>query len=111
MIYRLMALPITALVSFGVQAQQAPTLADQAAAPRANAEQDQQVQQPHAARQREAVVRAPAVRSEVPQIETYPPLPSEQPCFRIGRFALDVPDSLPDATKSIGASALPMDRF
>lgn len=53
----------------------------------------------------------PSVRSDVPRAETYPPLPSEQPCFRIDRFALDVPDSLPDAAKSAGASALPMDRF
>ncbi len=51
------------------------------------------------------------MRSEGPRAETYPPLPSEQPCFRIERFALDVPDSLPDTAKSAGASALPMDRF
>ncbi|MBN3780032.1 ShlB/FhaC/HecB family hemolysin secretion/activation protein [Burkholderia sp. Ac-20345] len=108
---QLMVLPISALVSIAAQAQQAPTPADQAAAARANAEQDRQAQQQRDAQQREAVVRAPSVRSDVPQIETYPTLPAEQPCFRIDRFALDVPDSLPDAAKAIGASALPMDRF
>ncbi|EJO57677.1 hypothetical protein BURMUCF1_1181 [Burkholderia multivorans ATCC BAA-247] len=41
----------------------------------------------------------------------YPTLPSEMPCFRIERFALDVPDALPASLKSQGASALPMDRF
>ncbi|MCM3016167.1 hypothetical protein M3570_21075, partial [Bacillus subtilis] len=41
----------------------------------------------------------------------YPTLPSETPCFRIERFALDVPDALPTAVKSQGASTLPMDRF
>jgi hemolysin activation/secretion protein len=42
---RLTALPITALVSLAVHAQQAPTPADQAAAAKANAEQDRQAQQ------------------------------------------------------------------
>ncbi|RQQ50445.1 ShlB/FhaC/HecB family hemolysin secretion/activation protein [Burkholderia stagnalis] len=108
---RLAALPLTAFVSLGVHAQQAPTPADQAAAARANAEQDRQAQQQRDAQQRDAALRAPSVLSEVPRAETYPPLPTEQPCFRIDRFALDVPDSLPDAAKSAGASALPMDRF
>ncbi|MBJ9968035.1 ShlB/FhaC/HecB family hemolysin secretion/activation protein [Burkholderia seminalis] len=108
---RLAVLPLTALVSLMVQAQQAPTPADRAAAARANAEQDRQAKQQRDAQQREATVSAPAVRSEVPQVETYPSLPTEQPCFRIDRLALDVPDSLPDTAKSQGASALPMDRF
>ncbi|MBN3777316.1 ShlB/FhaC/HecB family hemolysin secretion/activation protein [Burkholderia sp. Ac-20345] len=108
---RLAALPITALVSLAVQAQQAPIPADQAAAARANAEQDRQAQQQRDAQQRDATVRAPSVRSEVPHIEAYPALPAETPCFRIDRFTLDVPGSLPDATKAQGASALPMDRF
>ncbi|KWE50669.1 hypothetical protein WL76_19885 [Burkholderia ubonensis] len=108
---RLAALPIAALVSLGVQAQQAPTPADQAAAARANAEQDRQAQQQRDAQQRDATVRAPSVRSEVPHVEAYPALPIETPCFRIDRFTLDVPDSLPDAAKTQGASALPMDRF
>lgn len=100
-----------ALLSLGVHAQQALTPADQAAAARANAEQDRQAQQQRDAQQRDAALRAPSVRSDVPRAETFPLLPSEQPCFRIDRFALDVPDSLPAATKSVGASALPMDRF
>ncbi|KVD02837.1 hypothetical protein WI78_04030 [Burkholderia ubonensis] len=109
--HRLTVLPIAALVSFGVHAEQAPTSADQAAAARANAEQDRQAQQQRDAQQREAAVRAPSVRSEVPHAETYPTLPVETPCFRIDRFTLDVPDSLPDGVKAKGASALPMDRF
>lgn len=103
--------PIIALFSLSVSAQQAPTPADQAAAARANAEQDRQARQQRDAQQRDAEMRAPSVRSEVPRAATYPPLPVEQPCFRIDRFALDVPDSLPDVAKSAGASALPMDRF
>ncbi|MFP3480339.1 ShlB/FhaC/HecB family hemolysin secretion/activation protein, partial [Burkholderia sp. SIMBA_057] len=63
------------------------------------------------AQQRDATVRAPSVRSEVPKVEAYPALPTETPCFRIDRFTLDVPASLPDAAKAQGASALPMDRF
>ncbi|MGR8023364.1 ShlB/FhaC/HecB family hemolysin secretion/activation protein [Burkholderia cenocepacia] len=108
---RLATLPLTALLSIGVQAQQAPTPADQAAAARANAEQDRQAQQQRDAQQRDAAVRAPSVRSDVPKIEAYPALPTETPCFRIERFTLDVPASLPDAVKAQGASALPMDRF
>jgi hemolysin activation/secretion protein len=63
------------------------------------------------AQQRAVTVRAPSVRSEVPKVEAYPALPTETPCFRIDRFTLDVPASLPDAAKAQGASALPMDRF
>ncbi|KVM82189.1 hypothetical protein WJ60_24600 [Burkholderia ubonensis] len=107
----LAALPITALMSLGVQAQQAPTPADQAAATRANAEQDRQAQQQRDAQQRDAAVRTPSVRSEVPKVEAYPALPTETPCFRIDRFSLEVPSSLPDISKAQGASALPMDRF
>ena len=108
---RLAALPISAMVALGVHAQQAPTPADQAAAARANAERDRQSLQQHDALQRDAAVRAPSVRSEVPGIEAYPALPAETPCFHIDRFTLDVPASLPDAAKAQGASALPMDRF
>lgn len=110
-IRRLATLSFVAAVSFEVHAQQAPTPEDRAAAARANAEQDRQAQQQRDAQQRDAVLRAPSVRSDVPRAETYPPLPGEQPCFRIDHFALDVPDSFPDAAKSAGASALPMDRF
>ncbi|MBR8216274.1 ShlB/FhaC/HecB family hemolysin secretion/activation protein [Burkholderia vietnamiensis] len=108
---QLAALPITALVSLGVLAQQAPTPADQAAAARANAEQDRQAQQQRDAQQRDAAVRAPSVRSEVPHVEAYPTLPTETPCFRVDHFVVDVPDSLPNGVKAQGASALPMDRF
>ena len=91
--------------------QQAPSPVDQAAAVRANAEQDRQAQQQREAQQRDAAVRAPSARSDVPKVEAYPALPAETPCFRIDHFTLDVPNSLPDAAKAQGASALPMDRF
>ncbi|MBJ9617755.1 ShlB/FhaC/HecB family hemolysin secretion/activation protein [Burkholderia multivorans] len=104
-------LSIASFVPMTGYTQQAPSPADQAAAARANAEQDRQAQQQREAQQRETVVRAPSVRSDVPRIEAYPALPIETPCFRIDRFALDVPSSLPDAAKVQGASALPMDRF
>ncbi|KWI45687.1 hypothetical protein WT72_33010 [Burkholderia pseudomultivorans] len=80
--------------------------ADQAAAARANAEQDRQVQQ-----QRDAAVHAPSVLSEVPRVEAFPAIPAETPCFSIDRISLDVPDALPSAVKAHGASALPLDRF
>lgn len=108
---RLTALPFTALVSLAAQAQHVPTPADQAAAARANAEQERQAQQQRDAQQRDAAARAPSVRSELPNVEAYPSLPVEQPCFRIDRFVLDVLDALPDAVKVQGASALPLDRF
>lgn len=99
------------LVPITASAQQAPTPVDRAAAARANAEQDRQAQQQREAQQREAVVQAPSVRSEIPHVGAYPALPTETPCFRIGRFVLDVPSSLPDAVKVQAASELPMDRF
>ncbi|WP_175881506.1 ShlB/FhaC/HecB family hemolysin secretion/activation protein [Burkholderia sp. BCC0044] len=72
---------------------------------------DQQIRQQEEARERERTVTAPGVRSSVTASAGYPALPSETPCFRIDRFALDVPDALPASLKSQGASALPMDRF
>ncbi|QUN44441.1 ShlB/FhaC/HecB family hemolysin secretion/activation protein [Burkholderia cenocepacia] len=72
---------------------------------------DQQIRQQEEARERERTVAAPGVRSSVTASAGYPALPSETPCFRIDRFALDVPDTLPASLKSQGASALPMDRF
>ncbi|AFJ88021.1 TPA: ShlB/FhaC/HecB family hemolysin secretion/activation protein [Burkholderia vietnamiensis] len=108
---RLAVFQFSALMSIGVHAQQAATPTDQAAAARANAEQDRQVQQQRDVQQRDAAVRAPSVRSDVPKVEAYPALPTETPCFRIDRFTLDVPPSLPDAAKAQGASTLPMDRF
>ncbi|MBY8609075.1 ShlB/FhaC/HecB family hemolysin secretion/activation protein [Burkholderia arboris] len=72
---------------------------------------DQQIRQQEEARERERTVTAPGVRSSVTASAGYPALLSETPCFRIDRFALDVPDALPASLKSQGASALPMDRF
>jgi hemolysin activation/secretion protein len=106
-----LALPLTALVSLASNAQHAPTPADEAAAARANAEQNQQIQQQRIAQQRDATVQAPATRSTLPTFAGYPLLPVETPCFRIGRFALDVPATLPDAVRSKGASTLSLDPF
>jgi len=108
---RLAALPLTALVSLASNAQHAPTPADEAAAARANAEQNQQIQQQRDAQQRDATVQAPAVRSALPTFEGFPLLPKEAPCFRIETFALDVPTTLPDTIRSKGASALSLDPF
>lgn len=106
---RLAALPLIALVTLASNAQQIPTPADEAAAARANAEQQQQLQRQREAQVRESAVSTPSVRSELPKVETYPMLPSETPCFRIDRFTLDVPATLPDAARAKGASALPLD--
>ncbi|MFM0320962.1 ShlB/FhaC/HecB family hemolysin secretion/activation protein [Caballeronia glebae] len=108
---KLTALPLTALISLAVHAQQAPRPAHEAAAARANAIQDQQVQQQREAQQRESAVQSPAVRSTVPDDGGFPILPSETPCFRIDTFALDVPPTLPAASREKGASALPLDPF
>ncbi|WP_143750161.1 ShlB/FhaC/HecB family hemolysin secretion/activation protein, partial [Caballeronia ptereochthonis] len=108
---RLTALPLTALATLAVQAQEASTLADEAAAARANARQDQRVQQQREAEQREAAVQAPIVRSTLPGEGEFPTLPQEAPCFRIDAFTLDVPATLPDEIRARGASDLPLDRF
>ncbi|MGF6640591.1 ShlB/FhaC/HecB family hemolysin secretion/activation protein [Paraburkholderia sp. MM6662-R1] len=111
---RLSLLPLIASASLAgqaVHAQQAPTPADTAAAARANAEQIQQVKEQHEAQQRDATVKAPAVRSTVERASNWPELPVETPCFRIDSFVLDVPATLPDAVRKQGASALPLDRF
>ena len=108
---RLAALPLTALVSLASNAQLAPTPADEAAAARANAEQNQTIQQQRDAQQRDATVQAPVVRSALQESEGFPMLPVESPCFRIASFALDVPATLPDAVRSKGASNLPLDPF
>ncbi|SEJ87658.1 ShlB/FhaC/HecB family hemolysin secretion/activation protein [Paraburkholderia diazotrophica] len=105
---RLAALPLTALVTLA-SAQRAPTPADEAAAARANGEQNQQLQQQRDAQQRTQTVNAPAVRSTAPKAEGFPVLPTESPCFRIDTFALEVPSTLPDAIRKRGVSALPLD--
>jgi hemolysin activation/secretion protein len=105
---RLAALPLTALVSLA-HSQQTPP--DVAAAARTNAEQNQQIQQQRDAQQRAATVAAPVVRSAAPVAGEWPILPVETPCFRIDSFAVEVPDTLPEAIRVKGASALPMDPF
>ncbi|NIF70534.1 MULTISPECIES: ShlB/FhaC/HecB family hemolysin secretion/activation protein [unclassified Burkholderia] len=107
----IMTLAAAWLLPFAAFAQHPPTPADRAAAARANAEQDRQARQQQEAQQREAVVQASSVRSEIPLVGLYPSLPTETPCFRIDQFSLDVPNSLPPALRAQGASALPMDRF
>ena len=91
------------LIVASVSAQEAPRLAAQG--------NDQQIRQQEEARERERAVSAPGVRSGVTASVGYPELPSESPCFRIDRFSLGVPDTLPASVKAQGASALPMDRF
>ncbi|MFM0519148.1 MULTISPECIES: ShlB/FhaC/HecB family hemolysin secretion/activation protein [Caballeronia] len=108
---KLAALPLSTALTLAAHAQQAPTIADEAAAARANALRNQQVQQQRDAGQREATVQAPVVRSTVPTDGTFPALPNEQPCFRVDTFALTVPATLPNAIREQGASALPLDRF
>jgi hemolysin activation/secretion protein len=108
---RLAALPLTALVSLASNAQHAPTPADEAAAARANAEQNQQVQQQRDAQQRDMTVQAPAVRSTLIEPDGHPMLPIETPCFRIDRLKLDVPETVPEASRKKGASTLPLDPF
>ncbi|WGY71821.1 ShlB/FhaC/HecB family hemolysin secretion/activation protein [Burkholderia cepacia] len=75
------------------------------------ASNDQRAREQEEARERERTVSAPAVRSSMTERVAFPSLPTESPCFRIDRFALDVPDSLPNTVKAQGASTLPMDRF
>lgn len=106
---RLVALPLTALVTLASNAQQTPP--DVAAATRANAEQQQQVQQQRDAQQRAATVAAPVVRSAAPAAGEWPVLPVETPCFRVDTFSVEVPDTLPEVARVKGASALPMDPF
>ncbi|WP_250493209.1 ShlB/FhaC/HecB family hemolysin secretion/activation protein [Caballeronia sp. GAWG1-1] len=108
---RLAVLPLIALIPLAVHAQQAPSMADEAAATRANALQEQQVQRQREAQQRDAAIQTPSVRSTVPSDQVFTTLPTESPCFRINTFTLDVPPSLPDAIRAKGASALPLDPF
>jgi hemolysin activation/secretion protein len=98
----LAALPLTALVAL------APNVQGQSLG---GLETEQNQQQRRDAQQREAAVTAPTVRSTLTKPEAFPALPSETPCFRIDRFALDVPDNLSAAAKTKGASALPLDPF
>lgn len=98
------------LTAFGVSAQ-TPTPADIANAARTGVQQDQRNEQQRESGERDRTVNAPAVRSTAPAAGAYPDLPTEQPCFRVNRFTLDVPSMLPEAVRSQGASALPQDRF
>lgn len=76
-----------------------------------NAEQDQRTRQQQEARERAAIIEAPAVRAEATARSEFPALPKEAPCFRIDRFVLEVPKDLPADLQTAGASALPMDPF
>jgi hemolysin activation/secretion protein len=98
----LAALPLTALVAL------APNVQGQSLG---GIETEQNQRQRRDAQQREAAVSAPAVRSTVTKIEAFPALPTETPCFRIDRFALDVPDTLSAPAHAKGASALLLDPF
>lgn len=106
-------MPFTALITLVSHAQpaSAPTPTDKAAAARANAEQNQQQQQQRVSEQREATVKARGVRSTVSDVDGYPLLPKESPCFDVDTFAFDIPTTLPAEIRSKGASALPLDPF
>ncbi|MFT4063933.1 ShlB/FhaC/HecB family hemolysin secretion/activation protein [Paraburkholderia sp.] len=111
---RLSLLPLIASASLAgeaADARQTPSPADTAAAARASAEQNQQVKEQREAQQRAAAINAPSVRSTIASASGWPKLPTETPCFRIDTFTLDVPETLPDAVRKHGASALPLDRF
>ncbi|RKR45361.1 ShlB/FhaC/HecB family hemolysin secretion/activation protein [Paraburkholderia sp. BL17N1] len=98
----LAALPLSAMVALAsnVQGQSLGGI-----------ETEQNQQQRRDAQQREAAVEAPAVRSTLQKVEGFPALLAETPCFRIDRFALDVPGTLSAAAHTKGASALPLDPF
>jgi hemolysin activation/secretion protein len=99
------------LLHSGARAQPAPASPDVATTVRGAAQQQQLIEQHQQAVERERAVNAPAMRSSAPSAGEYPMPPSETPCFRIDRFVLDVPATLPDGARAHGASALPQDRF
>lgn len=99
------------LCTVDARAQAESTPPDVSNAARSAEQQNQLIEQQLRARERERTVHAPAVRSTVPEAGAYPTLPTETPCFRVDRFMLEVPATLPDAVKAQGASALPQDRF
>ncbi|WKZ85397.1 ShlB/FhaC/HecB family hemolysin secretion/activation protein [Ralstonia pickettii] len=94
------------LAPFAVLAQTAP---GQIAA--ANAEQEQRLRQQQEARERQQALQAPTVRAQQAAPVEFPELPTEMPCFRIERFALEASSDLPEAVRTHGASALPQDPF
>jgi hemolysin activation/secretion protein len=97
-------------ITFSASAQTQKSAAESAAT-RADAAQQQREAQQRDAQQREAAVTAPSVRPEASTSTAWPDLPAEQPCFTIDTFTLEVPATLPEATRAAGASALPMDTF
>ncbi|SEA11279.1 ShlB/FhaC/HecB family hemolysin secretion/activation protein [Paraburkholderia sartisoli] len=100
-----------AFVALDASAQLSPPSSDFANAARSSAQQQQLIEQQRQAAERERTLNAPGVRFAAPLVGMYPELPSEQPCFRVNTFALEVPATLPDAVRAQGASALPQDRF
>jgi len=114
MFYRLQHTALAAAIAFGTLSMlsanaQVPTPGQSAAL--TNAEQDQRTRQQQEARERAAIVQAPAVRAEAIATAEFPTLPEEAPCFRIGLILLEVPQDLPADLQVSGASALPMDPF
>ncbi|AXW47388.1 ShlB/FhaC/HecB family hemolysin secretion/activation protein [Ralstonia pseudosolanacearum] len=87
------------------------TTTQSAATAAANTEQEQRLRQQQQAREREQAVHAPAVRAQQVAPAEFPDIPTETPCFRINRFALEVPQDLPEAARIKGASSLPQDPF
>lgn len=75
------------------------------------AAQSQRDREQREAEARASDVLAPDTRG-APAVTDQPvALPDESPCYAIDRFELSVPESLPDALRRAGASALPQDMF
>ncbi|WP_370855806.1 ShlB/FhaC/HecB family hemolysin secretion/activation protein [Pandoraea communis] len=103
---------VLALPSLPFQATaQTPPPAPAVDAAVSSARQQQLLEQQRQAQERASAISAPAVRSALPSSDGFPTLPAETPCFRIEKFSLDVPATLPKRAQSAGASALPMDPF
>jgi hemolysin activation/secretion protein len=81
------------------------------AATRAAAEQEQRLRQQQEAQERERTLQAPDVRSAIPKAAGFPVLSTEQPCFQIYTFRLEVPDEFPADVRVRGASSRPQDPF
>lgn len=103
------------LLCNAVQAQAAPNIEE--ALRRSQTEQSQQLQRERSIEQageRARQMQEPSVSLDgaaAAQDAFATSLPTETPCFHIAHVALDVPNELPETTRQLGASALPMDPF
>ncbi|OWY28880.1 ShlB/FhaC/HecB family hemolysin secretion/activation protein [Herbaspirillum robiniae] len=106
---RRIAVAVLGILSHSLSVAQAPS--DRADAARANAAAQQQLLQQQEAQQRAGQLMSPSVHLGREQARDEVVLPVEQPCFKISEFLLTVPDVLPAAARTAGASALPQDPF